>query len=282
MARLSRIGIMLVRKSRFPEYPAGSPSAGHKPILEKTVRNLTHKESVGLIALLTLVTGLVGWSVLNSTHVAASSGITLREVSQPPPSGAPVLSPSAASTAAPTAPPTELVVHVAGAVRKPGLYHLPLEARNNDAILAAGGPTKEANTDAINLAAHVTDGSQLYVPTRKEQPEGGAAAEADTTPVAVQPTKVLTQTAATPTLKSSRSRGSKPNKLTDPKQGQIDLNTASAEELQRIPGVGPAMAARLLAFRQENHGFHSVEDLLQVSGIGEKKFAKMQPFVRVH
>ncbi len=175
-------------------------------------------------------------------------------------------------------------MHVAGAVRKPGVYHLRPGARGEDALKAAGGPKPEANTDAVNLAARLEDGCQLYFPTRKEQPEGGAPAEVASPAAYSAATK--TQSKAAPgtggVSKAGRKGGSgKPGKLTHPAQGTINLNTATAEQLQRLPGVGPAMAERLLEFRKENHGFQSVEDLLQVSGIGEKKFEKMRPFVRV-
>jgi competence protein ComEA len=241
------------------------------------MRDLTRKETIGLMALLTLITAIVGVSVVRSSRSTVPPGILLRE----PPVRAAVVS-TAPHPVADSDAPAQVVVHVAGAVNKPGVYHLPPEARGEDALRAAGGPKKDANTDAINLAAHVEDGSQLYIPTRKEQSEGGAPPVADVSAASIPempaPTKSVAR--ARPSHRESR-RGSKPDKLTIPGQGQINLNTASAEELQRLPGVGPAMAARLLAFRQENHGFRSVEDLLQVSGIGEKKFAKLRPFVTV-
>jgi len=170
-------------------------------------------------------------------------------------------------------------------VLKPGVYHFPPGARGEDALKAAGGPTASANTDAVNLAARLEDGSQLYFPTRQEQPAGGAPA--DTAPAAqgtqAASAKKSARPGAHPARPGSRSRGGsdKPAKLTDPSQGTVNLNTATAADLQRLPGIGPAMADRILAYRQQNHGFQRVEDLLEISGIGDKKFAKLQPFVRV-
>jgi competence protein ComEA len=182
----------------------------------------------------------------------------------------------------------EIVVHVVGAVRHPGVYRLGPGARNEDALKAAGGPTAAANSAAVNLAAHVEDGTQLYIPTHREHPED----HADATTAAATGAPAIPQPASSiPTVASGGNKGAKgahsgskhsgkADKLTTPGQG-INLNTATAEELQRIPGIGPAMAERLIAYRQQNGAFHSVEDLLQVSGIGEKKFARIQPYVRV-
>jgi len=134
--------------------------------------------------------------------------------------------------------------------------------------------------DAVNLAARVEDGSQLYFPTHKEQPDGGASSPAPSLPPAASAGKQGGRTAAQKPGKKGE-KGGKPGKLTAPSQGTVNINTADAEQLQRLPGIGPAMAERLIAFRKENGGFKSAEDLLQVSGIGEKKFARLQPFVRV-
>jgi competence protein ComEA len=174
-------------------------------------------------------------------------------------------------------------------VKKPGVYHLPPQARADDAVKAAGGATEDANLDAVNLAAHLQDGKQLYIPTHKEHPTGGAddqidASQPDATS-AVSPTSRPTVQAHGSPRKGAGSRGrstSHGNKLTTPGQGTVNINTASAEELQRLPGVGPGMAARIIEFRKENHGFANAEQLMDVSGIGEGRYAKMKPFVRVH
>jgi competence protein ComEA len=164
--------------------------------------------------------------------------------------------------------PPEVTVHVAGAVRKPGVYRFPLSARADDALKAAGGATEKANTDAINLAAKLEDGQQLYVPSKEEQPTGGA-----------QESGPVNTHATAPDM--NRKPASSSGKLTTPGQGTVNINTASLEELQRLPGVGPSTAEKIIAFRKETGGFTAPEQLMDVSGIGEKKFAKMKPFVRV-
>ncbi len=191
---------------------------------------------------------------------------------------------SASNTSAADTTPKQIVVDVAGAVKHPGVYHLALNARNIDALKAAGGPTSQANTDAINLAAPAQDGSQLYFPTRAQYPTGGAE------PIAQQDAAPDTAMAASPVTATSISKrasrhahsSSRSNKLHSPSQGVINLNTASAADLERVPDVGPSMAERIIAFRTQNHGFQSLDDLKQVRGVGPKKFAKMAPFFTVH
>lgn len=169
---------------------------------------------------------------------------------------------------------TPSVVHVAGAVRKPGVYRLAADARVEEAVKAAGGAREDANLDAINLAARLEDGSQIYVPNRKEQPTGGA-------PEAATYFRISGHSQTTSVQKTfGPYSSSRPAKLTVPGQGTVNINTANAEELQRLPGVGPATAARILEYRKEIGSFSSPEQLMDVSGIGEKKFEKMQPFVR--
>ena len=137
-----------------------------------------------------------------------------------------------------------VVAHVAGAVARPGLYRLGGAPRIADAIDAAGGPAPDADLDAVNLAAPVADGERVYLPRRGEVPPvaaGGVVAEA----------------------------------------GPLDLNTATAEQLEDLPGVGPSTAAAILAYRQEHGRFRSVDELLEVRGIGEARLAELRPKVRV-
>ena len=194
--------------------------------------------------------------------------------------------PAAGVTPALAPPSSDVVVHVAGAVHTPGVYHLPVGARNDEAIKKAGGPTADANTDGINLAARVEDGSQLYLPTRKQHPEGGADAPTNA-PDAASPSAAVGKASGKAGAKgvtkaaAGAKAGGKSGKLSDPAQGKININTASVEELQRLPGIGPAMAERISEFRKQGGKFTAPEDLLQISGIGEKKFARMQPFVKV-
>src|SRR5579884_1119208 len=265
------------------------------------MKPLSRSQVIGVLALLGILVIITGVTVVRAMVSAAAPGITLHDAFPQAPAAPPPIRPAdslasastrgevssaPASAPAPDAAPAEVVVHVAGAVKKPGVYHLKPGARGEDALKAAGGPMADANTDAINLAARLDDGMQLYFPTRQEQPTGGAPPETVSTPpdTATSTLKKSARSTAHPARSGSRSRGGseKPAKLSDPSQGTVNINTASSEELQRLPGVGPAMAERILAYRRQNQGFKRVEDLLEISGIGDKKFAKLQPFVRVH
>jgi competence protein ComEA len=169
---------------------------------------------------------------------------------------------------------SEVVVHVAGAVRNPGVFHLKPDMRADDAIKAAGGATSIANLDAINLAAKVEDGSQLFIPERgvSGDEQGGAAASS-------------VYAASGSKAGSSSSHGGTSghsSKLSQPGKEFVSINGASETELQKLPGVGPAMAARIIQHRKESGKFTDPEQLMDVSGIGEKKFAKMRPFVKVN
>lgn len=139
-------------------------------------------------------------------------------------------------------PSGELYVHVLGAVARPGLYVLDVHARLVDALAAAGGTTDDADLAAVNLARVVEDGEQIVVPTL------GAAAT---------------------------SPGAAP-----PGDGRIDLNTADQAALETLPRIGPALAERIIAWREENGRFRSVDDLLAVPGIGEKLLAGLRDGVR--
>lgn len=163
------------------------------------------------------------------------------------------------------APAREVVVHVAGAVRRPGVYRLKDGDRVADAVTRAGGGTRHADLDAINLAAKAKDGVQILVP--RKTPGGGAAAPAAAT---VPPPAGAGPGAVTP--------GSSAPAAATP---VVDLNTATEQQLETLDGVGPATAAKILQYRQTNGPFRSVDDLEQVPGIGPKKLAAIRPGVKV-
>jgi competence protein ComEA len=164
------------------------------------------------------------------------------------PAGTGPVDPAVAPTSA--APPSELVVHAAGAVAGPGVHHLPAGSRVADLLAAAGGATPDADLDRVNLAAPLVDGGQVWFPRVGEPspaaPAGGALP-------------------ATPSAEA----------------GPVDLNTASADELDTLPGVGPATAAAIIEHREGHGPFRSVEELLEVPGIGEAKLAQLRDLVRV-
>ncbi|MDI6709971.1 MAG: ComEA family DNA-binding protein [Bacillota bacterium] len=153
----------------------------------------------------------------------------------------------------------EVVVHVAGAVSKPGLYRLPRGARIDDALREAQ-PLAEADLDALNLAALLEDQQKVFVPLKAAAQGAGPLPAGGTAPP-----------------------GTAANPFASPQPGgRININTADAATLDQLPGIGPSLAARIIQYRQENGPFASVEDLVNVPGIGEKKLADLRDRVTVH
>ena len=194
---------------------------------------------------------------------------------------------AAPSDAAPAAlhRKARLYVDVAGAVRRPSLYILPPNSRVMQAVLAAGGPTAAADLDAVNLAQPVTDGEKVFVPKRGAM-TSPLSSPPPTAPAITAPIRPILSPAIAGKNSagkgSAKSSGSHSNKLSADTGELIGLNSATLEQLERLPGVGPSLAARILAYRQQAGGFSKVEDLTLVTGIGPKKFAKIAPFVTLN
>ena len=156
------------------------------------------------------------------------------------------------------APSVPSVVDVTGAVRRPGVYRLAAGARVRDALARAGGATHAANAGAVNLAAKVADGQQIVIPK--------AAAATPCGP----------GSASTPAADGDPSATS----AATPAGGPVSLNGATLDQLDTLPGVGPATAQKIVDWRTQHGGFGSVDDLGQVAGIGPKKLATLRPLVQ--
>lgn len=157
------------------------------------------------------------------------------------------------ATASTEAPTTELYVHVAGAVARPGLYKVGAGSRVADVLDAAGGPTADGDVDQLNLAAKVGDGERVYVPRAGEVAAPGASPG---------------EGADSPSSASAAT-------------GPLNLNTATQAQLEELPGVGPSTAKAIIQYREKNGRFRAVEELLDVRGIGPSKFAEIEPLVKV-
>lgn len=242
---------------------------------------------VAVLALVAVVWGVTQFSAAPRAEQVASPSASAESVQAV---GA-QQSPGAQSTAQPGAHPSESAqgggasgeatvrVHVAGAVNNPGVYTLPAQGRAVDAIAAASGAAADADLDRVNLAGALSDGVQIYVPHRGEtaapaqiQPNGGTAnggqgnAANGASQGGAQP-----QPARTLTPAGSAQKGSAP----------VNINTATAEELQTLPRIGPAMAQRIIAWREAHGGFRSVDELDAVPGIGPSMLENLRPLVMV-
>ena len=146
-----------------------------------------------------------------------------------------------------------VVVHVAGAVKRPGVYELPAGTRAHEAVDAAGGPTGKADPGAVNLASPVADGQRLYIPERGES--------------------------VPPASGGGGGMGAGGGTGTEATSGTVNVNTATSEDLQRLPGIGPALAERIIDFRERNGPFGSLAELDAVSGIGPGVLARLDGMV---
>lgn len=219
---------------------------------------------------------------------------------------------AAAATDAATMAP-EVVVHVAGAVKAPGVYHLPAGGRVNDAVQCAGGVRADGYGDALNLAEKLQDGERVYVPTRTEWQQ--IAAEQGPPPLITRDAGTTAPSAATPARRHASTHDNTGTSSAAPTAttqaghvvsantatthtrdasttavhrgakelptAPIHLNTATDAQLQQLPGVGDSTAQKILAYRHAHGKFTDTTQLIGVGGIGQKKFSKMAPYLKL-
>jgi competence protein ComEA len=229
--------------------PPDGPRARVRAVLAGAGRQ---RVAVALLALLALVGAGVVWARATPRLAGPPSGQdAAAPADQTLPRAAPDTSagagpPGAAGSPGGTGPSGQVAVHVAGRVRHPGLVRLPAGSRVQDAITAAGGVTSGADLDAVNLARKLTDGGQVRVPGPGDpappSPDGAAGPATPSAP--------------------------------------LDLNTATVEQLDTLPGVGEVTAGRIVAYRSA-HPFTTVDELLEVPGIGQGRFEQLKDLVTV-
>jgi competence protein ComEA len=217
--------------------------------------DLSRSELAAYAACAVLVV-LLGWRVLRSDGSASTAPVADR--------GGAATTTAATSSDAPSvsvAPARDgsAVVHVVGAVRRPGVYRLRLGQRVEDAIRRAGGANGATDLQAINLAAKIADGQQVVVPRRGAVGAGGAVAGGG---------------APAGTTAAGGAAGAAPS-------APINLNSATAEQLDTLDGVGPTTAQKILDYRTQHGGFSSIDDLAQIPGIGPKKLESLKAQVTV-
>ena len=198
---------------------------------------------------------------------------------------------------APGAQKITVKVQVAGAVNKPGVYELPFNARVQDAIRKAGGLKPRADASALNLADWAQDGAKIEVPSKAQPaPTATPTVIIKEVPVAALPSanigeslansnvsapKIEKSESGIPLAKTESGATSANASLDYLKANPVDLNTATQAQLEVLPGVGPKMAERIIAYRTENKRFRNVDELDEVKGIGEKRMATLKPLVKV-
>lgn len=226
---------------RLPPAPAPARWADRLDALAAALGIERRRLLVGLVV--ALVAALVAIGVVVVRSVSATGGAPA-ELTLPRASPRSTIEGTATSGGS-------IVVAAAGAVTRTGVYRVAPGARVIDVVEAAGGAGPDADLDRVNLAAKVADGERIYVPRKGEPGDsavavaaGGAAAEGGTSAI-------------------------------------VDLNTATAAQLESLPGVGPATAQAILDYRKRRGRFRSVDELLEVRGIGEAKLEQLRPHVRV-
>jgi competence protein ComEA len=203
-----------------------------------------------------LVIAIVGWLFVRPTAPLPESVV-------PRASGVGAVPSSAVPT------PSTVKVHVAGAVKHPGVYQLSSSSRVDDAVRAAGGATERADLERINLAQTIVDTEQVYVPTKK------SSSPRITVSPRLRPSRT-TVPAVVPTVPGAPTPATV---ATGP--GKVNLNTATSDQLDALPGVGPATAKAILSYRSRKGSFAKIDDLLNVPGIGPAKVAAIRDFVTV-
>ncbi|MEO6989466.1 MAG: helix-hairpin-helix domain-containing protein [Aquihabitans sp.] len=211
--------------------------------------------SLGLVAVLVLAAG-VAWWLLRPPPPPIESALPLATGAAPSADGAEAVAQTVSTT---TGEPVELVVQSAGAVSSPGVYRLAPGARVDDLVTASGGLVADADVDRVNLAAPVGDGERVWFPLQGDE----------------EPPVVVAGGGGGP----GPGPGATPGPDAPP--AMVNLNTATAAELDTLPGVGPSTASAILAHREEHGPFAAVDDLLEVRGIGDAKLEQIRPLATV-
>ena len=216
--------------------------------LHTTVKWFGLSRIIGSVVSLLFV-ALAGWWLLRIPPPPPEASLTF--------AGTTVAARAAADLTPISVSSMSITVHVAGAVNNPGVYKLRSGARFNDGVIAAGGATDQADLNSVNLAMLLNDGEQIYILKRNEKPH-----------------TITAQRSPSSATGGSASSGNS-------KVAIININTASLAELEQLPGVGPSTAKAIIDYREKNGAFLTVQDLINVRGIGPAKLDEILPQARV-
>ena len=165
----------------------------------------------------------------------------------------------------------KIIVHISGAVKKEGIVELDENSRISDAIEKAGGIKENAEIKEINLAYKLEDGMKIYIPTKEE------IQNKETQGV----NQYIYEGIKEDSFQGNSSQGNTEKKETI-RNKKVNINKASQEELDSLPGIGPSTASKILEYRKQNGNFKNIEDIKEVSGIGESKFEKIREMITVN
>ena len=214
---------------------------------------------LGIVCFAVLIALLAASGIVSSARgefvISASASSSSAAIEKTEPDAESAEEDAKQADAVPDEASTQCYVYVVGSVKKPGVYELASDARVEDAVTAAGGFTKDADRAAVNLARPIVDGEQITIPDEGEQ----LPAKAD-----------VPSSAGIATSGSEAASG-----------GKVNINTATAAELVGLPGIGDVTAEKIIASRESEGPFTSIEDLKRVSGIGEKKYAAVADLIAV-
>lgn len=156
---------------------------------------------------------------------------------------------------------TKIAIHITGEVKKKGILYLDKGARIADAIEAAGGATKNASLDQVNLAYILEDGQKIYIPNKNEKIETGAY--------------IITNSGKNVLVEEGKESATT-EKNVKGVNGKVNINTANQTELETLQGIGPSLAQRIIEYRKENGKFQTIEDIQNVKGIGDSKYSNIK------
>lgn len=151
-----------------------------------------------------------------------------------------------------------IAIHITGQVKKPGILYLKLGSRIADAIQEAGGATKNADLDRVNLAYILSDGQKIYIPSKNEKEE--------------EISYIISNSGENILVEEGNNKKEGVNE-------KVNINTATQTELEELPGIGPSLAQRIIEYRETNGNFQSIEDLQNVKGIGDSKYGNIKDHV---
>ena len=178
-----------------------------------------------------------------------------------------------------TEEPRTIMVHIIGAVVNPGVYEVPERSRVIDAVNAAGGLTDDADAESVNLSRYISDTQQIRIYRIGERPpDATPEPEPEPTPTPAPPQPEKTET---PKATEKTPEPPKPTPTPEPRDPRVNINTADKAELTTLPGIGDVIAGYIISYRNEHGGFKSVEELMNVTRIGEKTFEGLKDLVRV-